>query len=65
MSRQPWTIPGLSRKPPGSGDIPALWHMEPSSRLRAYDGYRDVPPHQGKAYRSDTRSTMPFKHEEI
>jgi hypothetical protein len=39
--------------------------MEPSSRLRSYDGYRDVPPHQCKAYRSGTRSAMPFKHEEI
>ena len=39
--------------------------MEPSSRLRAYDGYRDVPPHQCKAYGSGTRSAMPLKHEEI
>ena len=37
--------------------------MEPSSRLRAYDGYRDVPLR--KAYGSGTQSAMPVKHEEI
>ena len=38
--------------------------MEPSSRLRAYDGYRDVPPHQCKAYGSGTIGHA-VKHEEI
>jgi hypothetical protein len=37
-----------------SGVIPARWPMEPSARLRTYDGYRDVPPHQCKAYGSGT-----------
>jgi hypothetical protein len=33
--------------------------------LRAYDGYRDVRPHECKEYGPGTRSAMPFKHEEI